>query len=127
MKYLFQFCVIMIFVLLGELLGHFIPLPIAGSIYGLILMFLALCFKIIKLEWVADAADWLHSIMALFFVVPAVAIIDIWAQISDIWWILVLMLIAAYLVTMITTGVTADALIHRKNNKQDTRKPKAAK
>lgn len=112
MKYVFQFCIIMVFVLLGQLCEYFIPLPIAGSIYGLVLLFLSLVFGIVKLHWVEDIANWFHSVMALFFVAPAVAIIDIWTDISDIWWILVLMMIAAYLVTMITTGVTADRLIH---------------
>lgn len=115
MKYLRQFLVIMIFVLLGELLGYVIPLPIAGSIYGLILLFVALCLGIVKLEWVADVADWLHSIMALFFIAPAVAVIDIWGDIKNIWWILVLLLVVAYLVTMVTTGITADYFINKKN------------
>ncbi len=111
MKYLFQFCIIMIFVFLGELMEFFIPLPIAGSIYGLVLMFLALTAGIIKLEWVADVADWFHGVMALFFVAPAVAIIDIWSEISDVWPILLILLVVAYLVTMVSTGLTADAMI----------------
>ena len=101
----------MVFVLLGQMCEHFIPLPIAGSIYGLVLLFLALVFGIVKLHWVEDIANWFHSTMALFFVAPAVAVIDVWGEISDIWWILVLLMIAAYIVTMITTGITADALI----------------
>ncbi len=121
MKYLAQFCVIMIFVFLGELMGHFIPLPIAGSIYGLVLLFLALVFKIIKLSWVEDVATWLHGIMALFFVAPAVAIMDIWGDIADIWPMLVLLLVITYFVSMITTGVTAQALIRDKNKHNDGR------
>jgi holin-like protein len=117
LKYLRQFCIIMIFVFLGEALGYWIPLPIAGSVYGLVLLFLALAFGIVKLSWVADVADWLHSIMALFFIAPAVAVIDIWSDISGIWWKLVLLLVAAYLVTMITTGVTAEALMKSKKDK----------
>jgi holin-like protein len=104
----------MVFVFLGELLEYLIPLPIAGSIYGLALLFLALVFRVVKLSWVEDAANWLHGIMALFFIAPAVAVIDIWSDISGIWWKLVLLLVAAYLVTMITTGVTAEALMKDK-------------
>ena len=119
MKYLGQFCVIMIFVFLGELMEHFIPLPIAGSIYGLLLLFFALVLGVVKLSWVEDVADWLHGIMALFFVAPAVAIIDIWGDISDIWWMLVILLVVTYLVSMLTTAVTAEALIapHRRKGK----------
>ncbi len=120
MKYLFQFGVIMIFVALGELLEYLIPLPVAGSIYGLILLFLALATGVVKLRWVADVADWFHGIMGLFFVAPAVAIINIWGDIADVWWRLVLLLVITYLVSMITTGVTAQALI------KDRRKSGAA-
>lgn len=122
MKYIYQFCILMIFVLLGEVCERFIPLPIAGSIYGLILLFLALVFRVVKLHWVEDVANWFHNTMALFFVAPAVAVIDIWGDIADIWWILVLLMVAAYLVTMITTGVTADALIHDSDNLRGRKK-----
>lgn len=124
MKYLYQFCVIMIFVFLGEVMGYVIPLPVAGSIYGLVLLFLALAFGIIKLAWVEDVANWLHSVMALFFIAPVVAIIDVWGDISHMWWMLVLVLIAAYMVTMITTGMTADAMI---GPDKKTKNKKAAK
>ncbi len=129
MKYLFQFALIMLFVFLGELMAYLLPLPIAGSIYGLILLFLALWTGIVKLTWVEDVVDWLHGIMALFFVAPAVAIIDVWGEISNIWPVLLLLLVVAYMVTMITTGLTSDALIddvpkHAKNKKSTTKKRK---
>lgn len=122
MKYIFQFCILMIFVLLGEVCEHFIPLPIAGSIYGLLLLFLALVFGVVKLHWVEDVANWFHNTMSLFFVAPAVAVIDIWGDIADIWWILVLLMVSAYLVTMIMTGITADALIHDSEKKRGRKK-----
>ena len=122
MKYIYQFCILMIFVLLGEMCEHFIPLPIAGSIYGLLLLFMALVFGVVKLHWVEDVANWFHNTMSLFFVAPAVAVIDIWGDIADIWWILVLLMVSAYLVTMIMTGITADALIHDSEKKRGRKK-----
>ena len=122
MKYLFQFCIIMIFVALGELLEYLIPLPIAGSIYGLVLLFLALATGLVKLAWVADVADWFHSIMGLFFVAPAAAIINIWGDIKSTWWLLVILLVITYLVSMITTGVTAQALIKDNDNAAEDNK-----
>lgn len=110
--------IIMIFVFLGELCEFLIPLPIAGSIYGLALLFIALCTHIVKIQWVADVADWFHGIMALFFIAPAVAIIDIWPEISDIWYYLVILLVAAYFVTMVITGKTADFLLKNKKDKK---------
>ena len=112
MKYLVQFCVIMVFVALGELLEYLIPLPIAGSIYGLVT-------GVVKLSWVSDVADWFHNIMGLFFVAPGVAIINIWGDIADVWWRLVLLLVLTYLISMIMTGVTAQALIKDKKAQED--------
>ena len=54
MKYLSQFLIILGFTFLGEALQRLIPLPIPASIYGLALLFLALCLKIVKLEQVAE-------------------------------------------------------------------------
>ena len=119
MKYLFQFMIILVFVFLGELCEYFIPLPIAGSIYGLLLLFIALWLHIVKLEWVENVADWFHGVMALFFIAPAVAVIDIWPEISNIWYYLLILLIAAYFVTMVITGKTADYFLTRnKRNKK---------
>ncbi|MBR1380264.1 MAG: CidA/LrgA family protein [Alphaproteobacteria bacterium] len=115
MKYLFQFAIILLFVFLGELCEYIIPLPIAGSIWGLMLMFVALWTRVIRLEWVADVADWMHGIMSLFFIVPAAAVIDVWGDISNIWWMLVLLMIIAYVVTMVMTGVTADYFLEHRN------------
>ena len=48
MKYLSQFLIILGFTLAGEALQRIIPLPIPASVYGLALLFLALCLKIEK-------------------------------------------------------------------------------
>lgn len=122
MKYLIQFTIIMIFVLMGEVLASIIPLPIAGSIYGLILLFIALATKIVKLKLVDDIAGWLHSIMALFFIGPAVAIIDIWPQISDTWWKIVILLVFVYVISMIMTAVTSEFFLRNKAQPQEENK-----
>ena len=41
---------------LGEFLHDFIPLPIPASIYGLILMFLALHFRVVSFDSVKDTS-----------------------------------------------------------------------
>ena len=52
MKYLSQFLIIMGFTLTGEALQRLIPLPIPASVYGLALLFAALCLKVVKVEQV---------------------------------------------------------------------------
>lgn len=50
MKYVIQFSIILAFSFVGEILNRLIPLPVPASIYGLVLLFLFLEFKILKVE-----------------------------------------------------------------------------
>ena len=111
----------MTFVFLGEGLAYIIPFPIAGSIYGMILLFFALVLGVVKMSWVANVADWLHSIMGLFFIAPAAAIVDIWADISDVWLVLVILLVLTYFVSMLLTGVTTQSMINKFDKKSKAR------
>ena len=81
MKYLSQFCIILGFTLAGEALQRLLPLPIPASVWGLALLFAALCLKIVTPEQVKDVSAFLISIMALLFVSPAVGIEDNWSLI----------------------------------------------
>ena len=65
-----------VFLFLGAALKEVIPLPIPASMFGLFLLFLALCFKIIKLEWVEKGANWLLAELLLFFIPSAVGIVN---------------------------------------------------
>lgn len=75
LKYLSQITIIFSASLLGELMRFLIPLPIPASVYGLVLLFAALCFRVVRVEQVKDAADFLINIMPLMFVTPAIAIL----------------------------------------------------
>ena len=63
MKLLYQFGVIMTVTFLGEVLHAVLPLPVPASIYGLLIMLFCLCAKVIKLNQVKLAADFLIDIM----------------------------------------------------------------
>lgn len=54
MKYLRQFGIILAVTCAGEIMKYFIPLAIPGSIYGLILMFVLLLTRVIKVEHVKE-------------------------------------------------------------------------
>ncbi len=78
MKYYTQFVIIMGFSLAGEILQRLIPLNIPASVYGLALLLLALCLKIVKVEQVKTVGGFLTSILPVLFVSPAVRIMDDW-------------------------------------------------
>lgn len=82
MKYLYQFLIIVCFTFLGETLNRLIPLPVPAAVYGLVLLFLALQLRIVKLEHVKTAGDWLIGIMGILFVAPTVNILGCWDKIA---------------------------------------------
>ena len=68
MKHVQQFSIILLISVIGELLKTFLPLPVPASVYGLIIMLVALLTGILKLDQVKGAADFLVEIMPVMFV-----------------------------------------------------------
>lgn len=76
MKYIFQFGIIYGFLFLGKLISPYLPFPLPGSIIGMVLLLMALSFKVIKLEWVEDCSKFFFKYMAFFFVPSGVALMN---------------------------------------------------
>lgn len=113
MKYLTQFLIIMGFTLAGEALQRIIPLPIPASVYGLLLLFAALCFKLVKLEQVKETGAFLTSILPILFVSPAVGIVEDWALIQEDLLAILLLLIGSTILTFGIAGRTAQAFLKK--------------
>lgn len=82
-KYLRQLAVILGFSCLGELLHSLISFPVPASIYGMVLLFLALSLGLVKLEAVKETGKYLVSIMSVLFVCPAVGLLSCWELLRD--------------------------------------------
>ena len=111
MKLLYQFGIILGMSFLGEVLHAVIPLPIPASIYGLVLMLLCLCTKVIKLSQVKIAADFLIDIMPPMFIPAAVGIVVVWADLQEILVPVVVITVVSTIVVMICTGKISQAVI----------------
>jgi len=84
---------------LGEILQRLIPMPIPASVYGIVLLFLALCLKIVKLEQVKEVGGFLSSILPILFVPPVVGILENWTKIRG-------SVVAIFLLAALTTVMT---------------------
>ena len=113
MKYLSQFLIILGFTLAGEVLQRLVPLTIPASVWGLALLFLALCLGLVKPEQVKDAGGFLTSILPLLFVAPAVGIVEHWGLISSRLLPIALTLIATTALTFGITGRIVQALLRK--------------
>ncbi len=113
MKYLSQFLIIMGFTLTGEALQRIIPLPIPASVYGLALLFAALCLKIVKVEQVKETGTFLTSILSILFVSPAVGIVDDWNLIQKDLLPILLLLSGSTILTFAVSGRLAQRLLKK--------------
>ena len=110
MKYLSQFLIILGFTFAGEALQRIIPLPIPASVYGLLLLFGALCLGLVKLEQVKETGHFLASILPILFVAPTVGIIEYWDLISAKLLPIALILVASTVLTFGIAGRVAQGL-----------------
>ena len=113
MKFLTQFFWILLFCALGELLQAVIPFPIPAAIYGLVLLFLALQLGIIKLDQVSDAAQYLVSIMGVFFVSPVVNILAYWGVIAPNLGAICVIFVSTTALVFAVSGLVTRALLRK--------------
>lgn len=117
MKYVKQLMIILIFSFIGDILNHIIPLPIPASIYGMVLLFIALSTKIIKLDQVETTAEFLLSIMLIFFVPASVGIMDTFFAYKSSMLSIIIIVIISTIIVMITTGLVSQFIIKLRNKK----------
>lgn len=119
MKYIKQISIIIIISFIGELLNYFIPLPIPGSIYGMILLFILLCGGIIKMYQIEETGRFLIDIMPILFVPSAVGIMSQFDQLKSIWIEIIVITIVTTFIVMGVTGITTQAIIRLKKRRKD--------
>ncbi len=111
MKYIKQFIIILAISFVGELLHTLIPAPIPASIYGLVLMFLLLFTKILKVEAVKETSAFLIEIMPLVFIHAAVGLVNSWELISGKWYMYVTVIIVTTVLVMAVSGLVTQLVI----------------
>lgn len=121
MKYLKQFGIIVTLSFIGEILYRVIPLPIPAGIYGIILLFLALECKVLKLDQVKDVSLFLIEIMPVLFIPSAVGLMTAWGIIKDNWLIYVTITVITTLLVMVVSGWVTQLILRlkKKGGKED--------
>lgn len=101
---------------LGEILHEILPIPFPSSVYGLIILFLLLQFKVVKLETIKSFSDFLIAVMPVFFVAPSIGLMDTWNVMLEILIPIILIGIGTTALIMIVTGKVSQFII-RKSSK----------
>ena len=117
MKLMKHLAIILLVTFLGELFNHIIPLPIPAAIWGMMLLFIALCTGIVKLDMVETTADYLTSLMILIFVPFGASIMVSFADIKDYLVEIMVIITVSFFVVFFVTGKTSDFIIDMKEKK----------
>lgn len=115
-KIIIQIAFIHLFLFIGAGIKALIPMPIPASMIGLMVLFLALMLKVVKLEWVETGANWLLAELLLFFVPSAVGIVNYNEILSWQGAETVLLIGLSTVIVMGTTAYIAEKLYNRKRS-----------
>lgn len=105
MKIYRQLFIILCFSFIGEMISKGFDLPIPGSVIGMVLLFLALQFKVLDVRSVEKAGNFLLSNLSLLFVPASVGIMVYFPLIKENWWILLIILLLTSGFTLIFVGL----------------------
>ena len=107
MKYLYQAGIIFLFTFLGEALATFIPFPIPAAIWGLLLLFLALCVKLVRVEQIKECSGFLAALLPVLFVAPTVNLMEqAKALLGSLPAVIAILLISTFLTFLVSGRVT---------------------
>ena len=121
MKYIKQFILILAISFAGELLKYLLPLPVPASIYGMVLMFLALLTGVIKLEHVRETGKFLIEIMPLMFIPAGVGLMSSWSTLKPLLLPVAVITVVTIITVMVASGHTAQFILKREEKRKGTR------
>ena len=119
MKYVRQFCIILLMSVLGEVLHTCINLPVPASVYGLVIMLVALLTGILKIDQVKGAADFMVEIMPVMFVPAGAGLLTAWGALKPICGPVLVITVVSTVVVMVVTGRVTQGIIRMERRGKD--------
>ena len=107
--------ILYIMLLLGNLISHYVPVGIPGSIWGLLILFIGLTTRIIRLEWIYLGSSLLIRYMAVLFVPVSVGIIKYYDLLVSKWKILLIPNILSTFLTLFIIAFFGNYLFYKQS------------
>lgn len=96
--------ILLAFLYLGKGLQHISQLPIPGSIFGLLLLFLTLNLRVISVDWLLPTGSILLNYITLFFVPVGVGLLQYTELLSIHWLTIVVSSVVSTIAVLISVG-----------------------
>lgn len=98
----------------GNWIQQLFHIPIAGSIIGLVLFFLLLQLKIVRVNWIKDGANFLLATMVFFFVPSVVGVMDVITDLDLNFIVFFILLVIGTVLVALSSGIVAEKMTMRK-------------
>ena len=95
-----------------------LPLPVPASVYGLVLLLVALTTGVVKLEQVKETGTYLTGIFPLLFVPAAAGVMELWAEMGAMLLPILIAIVPVTVLVLVSAGRTTQALTAR-NKKEE--------
>lgn len=103
--------------LFGEVVAALLSLPIPGNILGMIILFLLLYTKVIKIDNIINITNFLLNHLAFFFIPAGVGLMTSIGIIKTTWIQLLIVCLSTTIIIIASTGFVVQ-FISRKTNKK---------
>lgn len=114
MKYVKECLIIFGITLVGEVLNSILPLPVPAGVYGLFLLLILLCSRILKLEDVEATGNFLLDTMPIMFIPACVGLMESYADMKENLIPLFVIILASTVIVMAVTGMVAERILSGK-------------
>lgn len=106
-----QALTIAVILFISKIIEAFMPIPMPASVIGLVLLFIALCTGIVKLEQVETVGNTLTNNISFLFVPAGVSVINSLPVLSQSPILIILLIILSTIFLLICTGFASQLLV----------------
>jgi len=111
MKMMYQIGILFGVCLLGQAISVFLPISFPGSVLSMIILFLLLFFRVIKVDHIRQKADFLLKNMSFFFIPAGIGILSSFDLIRSSILPLITVIIVTTVLTFGATALTVQGVI----------------
>ncbi|MEG0390741.1 MAG: CidA/LrgA family protein [Cetobacterium sp.] len=109
-----EFAIILAITYISSIISKYTPIPIPGPVIGILLLFILLNFKILKVENIKNATNLMLTNLAFLFLPPGVGLLKSIDILANNWHKLFFVIVTTTIITLVITGWSVQFIIKRK-------------
>lgn len=112
------FAILLAYQSMGELLSHYLQIPIPGPVIGMLLLFISLLVFPRLLDYIQDTCRQLIGHLSLLFVPAGVGIISSASLLEGQWTALIVSIAGSSLLTLAVTAWVVQTMINKQKERE---------